>query len=119
MNRVTTALLFAVLLLASAPAAAEGKADYSDAQARYLETAKEYRDRADDLDYGKPDLRPDQQAIVGELVEVYYDLAEVKVAPADAIGAQDWTREEQLEGKYYALKDDEQRLWDELEATKK
>ena len=118
MNWITAALLSGFLLLASTPAA-EAKAETGDAQGRYLETATEYRDRADDLDYGKPDLRPDQQAIVGELVDVYHDLAAVKVALANAIGAQDWTREEQLEGKYYALKEDEQRLWDELEATKK
>ena len=119
MNRITAALLSGFLLLASTPAAAEGKADYSEAQARYLQTATAYRDRADDLDYRKAELRPNQQAIVGELVDIFNDLAAVKVALADAIGAQDWAREEQLEGKYYALKEDEQRLWDELETTKK
>ena len=119
MIRIAATAFAGFLLLASTPAAAEAKADYGDAQARYLETAIEYRDRADDLDYRTADLRPDQQAIVGELVDVYRDLAAVKVALADAIGAQDWAREEQLEGRYYALKEDEQRLWDELEATKK
>ena len=119
MIRIMAAAFAGFLLLAPMPAAAKGNADFSEAQARYLQTATEYRDRADELKHQKTDLRQDQQAIVGELIYIYLDLADVKVSLADAIGAQDWAREEQLEGKYYALKDDEQRLWDELEATKK
>ena len=60
----------------------------------------------------------DAQAIVDELVRVYGDLAEIKVALADAVGRKDWEQEEKLEQRYYRLKEDEQKFWEDLERTK-
>lgn len=119
MKRITVAALAGLLLLAPIPAAAGENADYSGSQARYLKAATQYQETADELEYQKAEMRPDQQTIVGGLVDVYRDLADIKVALADATGDQDWAREEQLETRYYALKKEEERLWDDLEATKR
>jgi hypothetical protein len=110
--------IIALALLAPGLAVGGENLVSKDSQARYLQTAKEYRMRADDLSGRKRELEAPQQAIVNDLIQVYGELAETKVALAEAVGSQDWGREEELERKYYRLKDEEQRLWDDLERSK-
>ena len=110
--------ILALILLAPGAALAGEQSDYGIAQARYLRTAESYRLQAEELSNRTGALRAPQQAIVGELVQVYEQLADTKVALAGAIGARDWPREEALEQSYYRLKDREQQLWAELDRTK-
>jgi hypothetical protein len=91
---------------------------YKESQARYLQTAKEYRSKANELGQKKRALKAPQQAIVNKLIRVYGELAETKVELAEAIGNKDWGKEENLEKKYSRLRDREQKLWDELERSK-
>ena len=118
MTRVPTMLIIGLFLLAPGLAFGGDEPSYKEAQARYLQTAEEYRAKADDLNGRKGSLEASQQAIVDELVRVYGDLAEIKVALADAVGRKDWDQEEKLEQRYYRLKEDEQKYRDDLERTK-
>ena len=118
MIRVPTTLLIALFLFAPQMALSGEEPSYKESQARYLQTAKEYRASADDLIGKKGSLGASQHAIVDKLVRVYGDLAGLKVALADAVGRKDWDQEERLEQRYYRLKEDEQRFWDDLERTK-
>ena len=119
MIRIPMMLIAALVLLAPGAAISGDEPSYKESQARYLQTAKEYRAKAGDLNGRKGSLEASQQTIVDKLVRVYGDLAEIKVALADAVGRKDWDQEEKLEQRYYRLKEDEEKLWDDLERTKK
>ncbi len=118
MKRISVATIAVLFLLLPLTATGDEVKSYDESQKRYLQTAEEYRGKAEELRGEKEQFDGRQQRIIGQLVDVYTGLAEIKVALADAIGDRNWGREEKLEKKYYALKEREERLWDELEKTK-
>ena len=112
-------LLIAALLIFMPGAALAGSdQSFEESQKRYLQTANEYREKANELSAEKDRFSGAQQAIIGDLVDVYIELAEIKEGLAAAIGARNWDKEEKLEMKYYALKDEDEKLWDDLERSK-
>lgn len=116
--QLAVALLVCSLAL-SLPAAAGNKADFQAAQQQYLQTAKEYLAKSREL-AGKSDgLNSTQLGYARQLSSVYSQLADTKVALADAVGARDWNKEEKLEKRYGHLKDTEKSLWHALEASRK
>lgn len=118
MKRILLATIAGLLLLLPLTAAGDEARSYDESQKRYLRTAEEYRGKAEELRAEKEQFDGRRQSIVGELVDVYSDLTEIKVGLADAIGDRNWAREEKLEKTYYALKEREERLREELEETR-
>ena len=106
------------MIILPGAALAGSEKSYEESQQRYLQTASEYREKADELSVTKRDFNPEQQVIIGDLVEVYGQLADLKEDLAAAIGARNWDTEERLEKNFYALKTEEEKLWDDLERSK-
>ena len=94
--QISVALLVCSLAL-SLSANAGNDADFQAAQKQYLQTAKEYLAKSRELSGKSDGLNSTQQGYVRQLSKVYSQLADIKVALADAIGAKDWNTEEKLE----------------------
>lgn len=115
MKRMTAVMLTAFFLSAPVSAIADDGDSYHETKVLDLRNAEEYFWKASTLEGKWQDLEYRQQWVMSELIDICYRLAETKAEMAAAVHSADWNSEEKLEQQYFALKAEEEQLWDELE----
>ncbi|MEG3617833.1 hypothetical protein V5T82_05140 [Magnetovibrio sp. PR-2] len=116
MTAILRGLVLALCLVAPVSVQAERDGDATAAAQDFLATADEYHQHAANVRAALSSLPPHARADAQRLIGVLQQLAQVKEQMADAIVAHGWDK--QLERRYDQLKEQEQRLWQAVEAAK-